>query len=159
MLKKQAIPAEEIESPFIKTERLRVLDARRTLQFEEWDVERERIAACGQIVVLLDVASSDRLLQQAPHFATWAGGVRLPAESGVRGVQTNREFEVGKRLLSRKLAENPEISGGQLAIELASSRIFRPRWNQTALEVAQDRLDQGIVYVEEVDDRKSGSAG
>lgn len=132
----------------------RVMDARRALEadFDDWDVRRATLATPERpLVVLLDVVTSTWLLVAAPHVASWAGGVRLPVPPSVRPALSEEEIGAGKRQLRDALAESPglaaELAGLTFAVDLASGRIFKPRPSTSALELARDAMDEGVVWV------------
>lgn len=72
---------------FDDTADVAVIDGRslRATDFATWDPRRATLVPPGASrVVLLDVATASWLLQNAPHTASWAGGVNLPADPTVR---------------------------------------------------------------------------
>ena len=148
-------PVQVVNSPWEPGEAgCRVMDARRAgeASFDDWDVRRATMTTPDRpLVVLLDVVTSTWLLVAAPHVASWAGGVRLPTPPSVRPALSDDEIKVGERLLREALAESPglaaELVGRTFAVDLASGRIFVPRLTTSALELARDAMDEGVVWM------------
>lgn len=139
-----------VDNPTSPAEGWRLLDARGWPQsrFEAWDAVRGMVGP--GLVVLLDVGAADAITRAAPQFTSWAGGIRLPLESGVRPARSEQELAVGASVLARALAADPTLrthSGETIAVDLLTERVFLPRSDASALELAQEKLDQGVVYV------------
>lgn len=135
---------------------LRVMDGRSSSHdFSDWDARRPTLASVEHpLLVLLDIASSKRLLRDAPQTVSWAGGIQLPDPPTVRPVRSDDELQVAEMAWERVLAENPDISvkhRGQIAaLDLGSRRLFFERSNVPALYAAQEALDEGLVYIVQV---------
>lgn len=153
--------AAELGSPVRAASRLddasgvAVIDGRslRDTDFATWDLRRATLVPPGASrVVLLDAATASWLLQNAPHTASWAGGVSLPADPAVRAAQSDEELEAGAALFDRWLREGhgAALRGQVVALDLVSGRAFVGRVDASPLAVAQEQLDEGIVYVERV---------
>lgn len=145
---------ERVQEPTPAEGHLRLLDARgRTPeQVAGWDAVRAEVAtADAPLVVLVDVLAADSLQAAAPHFVSWAGGARLPVDPGVRPARSEAEVQLGESWLRRILAADPTLAarhaGQTVAIDLFSGRVFVPRPDALALDQAQERLDEGVVYV------------
>lgn len=141
---------------------VRLLDARRRVRprdYAGWDPGRSSLAGPDRpLVVLLNVPASLALLRGAPQVASWAGGVRLPAEPHVRATETDAEEQLGRRKLRTRLHQDPELAerlqGLTFAVELSTGRIFTPSPDSVALLVAAENLDQGVVYVTRLEDEE-----
>lgn len=100
---------------------IRVLDARALAagSFRAWQADREGLGtADAPLVVLLDVRAGRLLLEEAPHLASWAGGVRMPMEPVVRTTESKQERQLGENALARIFA----APGAQDPTGLADSR-------------------------------------
>jgi hypothetical protein len=108
------------------------------------------------LIALLDVATGRRLAQHAPHLLSWAGGVRLPPVSMVRVARTDEELALGAAALQRALAAlgavRATLVGRTVAVDLASEQLFTGRADGSALDVARENLDEGIVFLARVHD-------
>lgn len=132
---------------------LRVIDARqRAADFVDLDLRRAVLATVDSpLVVVLDAASARAMLADAPHLASWAGGVWLPGERAVRYVESDAERERGRILLRRRLIEeglDVQVRGLSVGVDLATTRLFVPRGDDDAITLARRSLDEGIVHVE-----------
>lgn len=134
---------------------VRVLDARQCRSFEDLDAVRADLAdevTRSSLVVLLDHTSASALAEGAPHTVSWAGGIALPPDHPARGVLTDEEFAQGARALNIALSERPGFAdkhaGAEVAIDLLTRRLFVRSGTSTALDIAREHIDDGIVYVE-----------
>jgi hypothetical protein len=132
---------------------IRVLDARqRVPDFADLDGQRAFLAtADSPLVVLLDAASARAMLADAPHLASWAGGVWLPGERAVRYANNEAERERGHILLARRIGEEglQDVAFGRsVGVDLATTRVFVPSGDDDAITLARRALDEGIVHVE-----------
>lgn len=132
----------------------RVVDARTWRDFTGWDVRRgelERAARASPLVLLLDVASSQALLRDAPQTASWAGGVWLPPDPAARPARTEEEFALGARALAEALGGDPIFAathrGELVAVDLLTRRLFAPTGDASAVDHAREHLDEGILHV------------
>lgn len=126
-----------------------VLDARSLSrdEFARWDAVRATLVPPGgQRVVLLDAVSAGALLASAPHVASWAGGVWLPEPELVGVVQTEKDMEVGRRLLREWSERHPGHAGEWVGIDLQSGRVFRRTGDASEVDAAREALDEGLVY-------------
>lgn len=137
----------------------RLLDARSLPPgaFHSWEPRRAELALPdAPLIVLLDVASGRRLLREAPHVATWAGGVRMPPEPTVRPAETAQERRLGRNALSRAQSERPELAdrwdGQTLGVAIGSDRLFFPSTSASALQQARAEMDEGILYLHRLGD-------
>ena len=123
--------------------------------FSDWDARRPTLASVGHpLLVLLDIASSKRLLRDAPQTVSWAGGIQLADPPTVRPVRSDDELQVAEAAWKRVLAENPDIVAQHrsqiAALDLGSRRLFFERTHVPALYAAQEALDEGLVYIVQV---------
>lgn len=130
-----------------------VIDARGQGQefFESWDDRREELLALPPKVVLLNVAAGRELLRTAPHTASVAGGVMLPAENTARLVETEDEEALGRRELNIALEEvgEEQFRGCLVGVDLYTKRLYgRP--GEDPRHLAQEDLDFAVLYVEYV---------
>lgn len=133
---------------------IRVLDGRKIPPggFEDWDEHREELATPeAPLVVMLDVVSARQLLREAPHVASWAGGIRLPVEALVRPAASVQERRMGRNALSRVLHEHPELvserDGEIVGVEIGSDRLFLQLPDTSPLQRARLELDEGMIYL------------
>lgn len=147
--------AEVVEDLFGVRPGARVLDARRWRDFGNLDGERMLLARETErspLVVLLDSASASALARSAPHTVSWSGGIWLPPDHPARPAQTADELEHGERALRMAFAEQPEFArehaGQEVAVDLLTRRLFTRSGTATALEVAREHLDDGVIYLE-----------
>ena len=129
---------------------LALVDLRHTgpSTFVNWDPRRaDLVPDGGQRVVLLSAATGRALLQQAPHTASWAGDVGLPAEPSVRSARSDDELATGRHLFAAWAAEEALPRGAAIGIDLATERRFRGRADVSPLDLAREALDEGIVYL------------
>jgi hypothetical protein len=138
----------QVEGPFTALP-LAACDARMIADFTDWE-PRRALPAETQRLVLLDAASGDRLLQQAPQFASYAGGVRLPLDPAIRVARTRAEEKIGEDAFARALSEDPDFAARNrdrfVSVLLGSSALIEPREPCSAIERVLQRTDDGIVY-------------
>jgi hypothetical protein len=149
-----ALGATVVQSVFGGGTGRRVLDARRWREFPDLDTARMDLASETErspLVVMLDHASASALARRAPHTMSWAGGIWLPPDHPVRGVQTEEELAQGERALRVALERDPDFgrlhAGREVAVDLLSKRLFVREGTATALDVAKEHLDDGVVYL------------
>jgi len=133
-----------------------VVDARaREVEGLEDAHRAELLARPGSLLILLDRPASIALAQSAPQLVSAAGGVALPEPSGVVRISDDATCLVAHEELLRALRNDPasaaRAAGKYVAIEIVSSRLFLPEPGLSALEVAEQQLDSGSVYVGWVD--------
>lgn len=133
----------------------RVFDARARRTFDGLDGHRMTLAEETEpspLVVLLDTASATALGRAAPHTVSWAGGIWLPPDHPARPAQTEDELDQGSRALAMALAAHPgfdrEHAGEEVGVDLQTRRLFVRSGTATALEIAREHLDEGIIYLE-----------
>lgn len=133
----------------------RVLDARRWRDFGDLDAERLLLASETErspLVILLDCGSASALARSAPHTVSWSGGIWLPPDHPARPAQTDDEFAQGERALRMALAEQPEFArehaGQEVGVDLLTRQLFTRSGTATALEIAREHLDDGVIYLE-----------
>ena len=138
---------------------VRVLDGRALGEdtFSRWDRARATLAMAGSpLVVLLNVEAGRRLLRAAPHVASWAGGVRLPAESVIQIAQSEAQLEAGRAALSRALQSDPALAvraaGRSVGVVIGSDRVFVMSPDASVVDQARCELDEGLLYVARVGD-------
>ncbi len=122
------------------------------MTFDGWDPRREDLFPKERsVVVLLDVSGAQALWRAAPQTASWLGGVRLPAEPPVRPAATGQERAEGEAALLRALDAQPDFleahRGQTVGVDLFSGRLFAGRTDATPLDLAQEALDQGILFL------------
>ena len=153
-------PVELVIEPFTEGPRPpRLLDARSLPPgaFHSWEPRRAELALSdAPLIVLLDVDTGRRLLREAPHVASWAGGVRMPSEPTVRPAETAQERRLGRNALSRAQSERPELAdrwdGQTLGVAIGSDRLFFPSTSASALQQARAEMDEGILYLHRLGD-------
>lgn len=126
---------------------IRVLDARACKRsFANWDAKREMLGSVASpLVVLLDVATTRVLLTDAPHTASWAGGVWLPSEPVIRSARGESEIHHGKQLLEQhRLADH---RGRIVGVDLLSARLFVDTEERSAADAAAEELDEAVLYM------------
>lgn len=133
-----------------------VLDGRaREVEGLEDARRAELLARPGSLLILLDRPASIALAQSAPQLVSAAGGVALPEPSGVVRITDAAACLAAHEELERALGNHPataaRANGKYVAIEIVSSRLFLPEPGSTALQVAEECLDTGSVYLGWVD--------
>lgn len=138
---------------------VRVLDGRslRHDTFARWDQMRPTLARPGSpLVVLLNVEATRALLQAAPHVASWAGGVRLPAEPIIAETRTPAQREAGRLAFARALQADPTLriraQGRSVGVVIGSGRTFIMRPDAHIEDQARSELDEGLIYISRVGD-------
>lgn len=152
--------ASVVSSPWEPTgSQVDVVDARGhdAESLEALDTRRHDLEArTTSLLLLLDVATGRRLARHAPHVLSWAGGVRLPPVVPVRTAQTEEELSLGESAFHRALAalgpRRANLVGHTVAVDLASEQVFMGRSDGSALDVARENLDEGIVFMGRVRD-------
>ncbi len=145
-----AVVAEQV---FHDAQTVQVVDTRQWTadRFADWDVRRQELIDGPRLVILLDAASGERLLKTAPQTASWAGGVRLPAERDVRPAESDDEKAAGRETLERLCRERPELVSEYrhqtIGVNLSDGRLFTPTLSESALSRARSELDEGIIFL------------